>query len=272
MVIMEKIIEKLQELVTTKGLEVVAAIVILVVGAWVAKIIKKFMAKILHKRNVEGTIVSFVCNLAYVGLMVFVIIAAINKLGYDTTSFAAVIAAAGLAIGLAMQGSLSNFAAGFLLIIFKPFKKGDYIEGAGTAGIVKELHIFTTTLNTPDNKKVIIPNAKLTGDIITNYSANDTRRVEIIAGVSYSDDLDKVKSVLQNVAQNHELVLDDPAPQIAVKEMADSSVNFVFRVWVKTSDYWTVFFDCTETIKKRFDAENITIPFPQRDVHMFQPQ
>jgi len=267
---MEEVLENLKLWVTQWGLKVVAALVILVVGAWIAKTIKRIISKLLHRKNVEETIVSFISNLAYIGLMAFVVVAAINKLGYDTTSFAAVIAAAGLAVGLALQGSLSNFAAGFLLIIFRPFKKGDFIEGGGSAGIVEEIHIFTTILNTPDNKKIIIPNTKLTGDNIVNYTAHKTRRLEIIAGVSYGDDIDKVKSVLKGIAESDERVLDDPAPQIAVKEMAESSVNFIFRVWVKTEDYWSVFFDCTEAIKKRFDEENITIPFPQRDVHLYQ--
>jgi small conductance mechanosensitive channel len=263
---------KIQEWLTVYGFKILAAVIILVIGIWAAKWVEKIIKKILGKKNVDPMIVSFVGHVAYIGLIVFVVIAAIKKLGYDTTSFVAVIGAAGLAIGFALQGSLSNFAAGFLIIMFRPFKAGDYVEGAGTAGIVKEIQTFTTVLVTPDNKKVIIPNSKMMGDNITNYSAHDTRRVEIIAGVSYSDDLDKVRRVLEDIIKSDARVLDDPASMIAVKELANSSVNFVVRVWVKTADYWNVYFDLTEAIKKRFDAEDITFPFPQRDVHMYQVQ
>lgn len=268
--IMENIVGRLLEWLTLYGVKVVGAIVIFLVGLWVAKIVKSIIAKLLTKRNVEGTIVSFVTNLAYIALVVFVIIAVIDRLGIETTSFAAVLAAAGLAIGLSLQGSLSNFASGFLLMIFRPFKKGDFIEGGGVAGVVEEIQTFTTILNTPDNKKIIIPNAKLTSDNIINYSATGTRRVEIIVGVSYSDDLDKVKKVLQGIADSEPRVLKDPASMVAVKELADSSVNFVLRVWVKTDDYWDVLFDTTEAVKKRLDQEGICIPFPQTDVHLYE--
>ena len=192
-------LEKIMEWATPIGLNIIAAVIILIVGYWVSRIVKKIVTKILRKRNVEGVIVSFVSSLAYIALMAFVVIAAIAKLGYQTTSFVAVLGAAGLAVGLALQGSLSNFASGFLLIIFRPFKEGDYIEGAGTAGTVEAISIFTTALATPDNKKVIIPNSKLTGDNIVNYTAKGTRRLQLIVGVSYSDDLDKTRSALQAV-------------------------------------------------------------------------
>jgi small conductance mechanosensitive channel len=193
-----------------------------------------------------------------------------SQTGVQTTSFVAVIGAAGLAVGLALQGSLANFAAGFLLIVFRPFKQGDYIEGGGTAGIVDEIQLFTTLLKTPDNKKVIIPNAKLSGDNVINYSAMATRRLDLVFGVSYTSDIPKVRSVLLKVAAADPRILTDPAPMVAIKELGDSSVNFLLRVWMKTGDFWGVNFDTIEKVKMAFDSERISIPFPQRDVHLFQ--
>ena len=265
---MDTIIPKLQEWFAFYGLKVLAAILVFIVGRWIAKALKKLINKVMTKNNVDPTLVSFIGDLTYFALLAFVVIAAINQLGVQTTSFIAVIGAAGLAIGLALQGSLANFAAGFLLMLFRPFKVGDYIEGAGVAGAVEEIQIFTTQLKSPDNKKIIIPNAKLTGDNIINYSANETRRVDLVIGVGYDDDLAKVKEVLEDVLSKDDRILKDPAPTIAVGELADSSVNFVVRPWVKTADYWDVYFDTTESVKKRFDADGISIPFPQRDVHM----
>jgi small conductance mechanosensitive channel len=202
--------------------------------------------------------------------MVFIIIAAIGQLGVQTASFVAILGAMGLAVGLALQGSLANFAAGVLMIIFKPFKVGDFIEGGGTAGTVEAIGIFTTEMKTPDNRKVILPNGKLTADSITNYSARDQRRVDMVAGVSYADDLDRVRKVLEGILEADERILRDPPPTIGVLALADSSVNIAVRPWVKTQDYWSVFFSVQEQIKKRFDAEGITIPFPQRDLHLHQ--
>jgi len=267
---MDEIIAAVQEKISLYGLDVLGALIIFIVGRWVAKIVRSILKKVMVKKNVDMTIVSFVGNLAYIGLMTFVIIAALDRIGISSVSFAAVLAAAGLAIGLALQGSLANFAAGFLMVLFRPFKVGDFIDGAGTAGIVEEIHVFTTRLKTPDNKTVIIPNAKLTGDNIINFSAKETRRVDLVAGVSYGDDLKKVRQVLEGIVNGNAQILKDPAPQIAVSELADNSVNFVVRVWVKTADYWDVYFAMTETIKVRFDEEGISIPFPQHDVHMYE--
>jgi small conductance mechanosensitive channel len=200
--------------------------------------------------------------------MVFVIIAAINTLGVQTTSFIAVIGAAGLAIGFALQGSLANFASGVMLIIFRPFKAGDFVEAGGTSGAVEAIHIFNTVLKTPDNKKVIIPNSKVTGDNIVNYSAKDTRRVDLVFGIGYEDDIRKAKQTLEQIVASDERVLKDPAPTIAVSELGDSSVNFVVRPWVNTADYWSVYFDLTEKVKLTFDDQGISIPFPQTDVHL----
>jgi small conductance mechanosensitive channel len=264
------ILPRLQELVAFYGLKIVAAIVIFIVGRWVAKALRRLAVRMMTRAKVEETLVSFVGNLTYVGLLVFVIIAALNQLGVQTTSFIAIIGAAGLAIGLALQGSLANFAAGVLMIIFRPFKVGDYIEAAGVAGVVEEIEIFTTQLRTPDNKTIIIPNAGITGGNITNYSAKDTRRVDMVIGVGYGDDLIQVREILEDILAKDDRVLDDPAPTIAVLELGDSSVNFAVRPWVNTADYWGAYFDLTETVKKRFDEEGISIPFPQRDVHLYE--
>jgi small conductance mechanosensitive channel len=255
---------------TQLGLNLLFAVLILIVGAWVSKLIKKMLAGMLGRKNLDPIIVGFVANLAYIIVMVAVVLAALGRLGVQTTSFVAIIGAAGLAIGLALQGSLANFAAGFLMVIFRPFKKGDYIEAGGTAGIVDEIQVFTTILNTPDNRRVIVPNSKVMGDNITNYSAKDTRRLDLIFGVSYSADIAKVKQVLQRVVDEDPRVLKEPAAQILVGELADSSVNFIMRVWIKSGDYWPFKFDTTEKVKVTFDKEGINIPFPQRDVHLFQ--
>ena len=267
---MENLGQRIWELLTLYGLKVVAAIVVFVLGRWVAKGLTNFVRRLMEKRGVDVTLVSFVAHLTYVALLVFVILAAIGQLGIQTTSFIAVIGAAGLAIGLALQGSLSNFAAGFLMIIFRPFKVGDYIEGGGTAGTVEKIEIFTTQLQTPDNKTVIIPNASLTAGNIVNWSTKPTRRVDLVVGIGYGDDIDKAKEIMADVLSKDTRVLSDPRPTIGLVELGDSSVNFVVRPWVNSADYWNVYFELTETIKKRFDIEGISIPFPQRDIHVYQ--
>jgi small conductance mechanosensitive channel len=222
------------------------------------------------RSNGDETLIEFLSGLARAAILAFTLIAVLSKLGVQTTSFVAVLGAAGLAVGLALQGSLGNFASGVLLLIFRPFKKGEYVEAAGTAGVIQEIGIFVTTLFTPDNKKVIIPNSQITGGVITNYSANDTRRVDLMAGIGYSDDIPKAKAVLKRILAEHELVLDDPAPIVELASLGDSSVNIHVRPWVKAPDYWRVHFDVTEAIKMEFDREGISIPFPQRDVHLFE--
>ena len=267
---MESLISKVWELLTIYGLKVIAAIVVFIVGRWIAKGLTKFGKTMMGKRQVDPTIVSFASNLVYTALLLFVVMAALGQLGIQTTSFIAIIGAAGLAIGLALQGSLSNFAAGFLMIIFRPFKVGDYIEAAGVSGIVEAIQIFTTQLLTPDNRTVIIPNSALTAGNITNWSAKGTRRVDLVMGIGYEDDIDKAKTIMADIMSKDERILKDPAPQVAVLELADSSVNFVVRPWVKWDDYWNVYFNTTEKIKKGFDAQGISIPFPQRDVHLYE--
>lgn len=267
---METVVEKLKEFAALYGLQIVGAILILVVGRWVAKLLKNVVRKMMEKGKAEPTLVAFVVNLTYIALLTFVIIAALSQLGVQTTSFIAVVGAAGLAIGLALQGSLANFAGGVLLLIFRPFKTDDVIEAAGVLGVVEEIQVFTTTLKTPDNKKVIIPNAKLTGDNITNYTAKKVRRVDMTIGVSYEADLKKTKEVLHEVLAADERILQDPAPTIGVVELGDNSVNFVVRPWTETPNYWDVYFDTMQAIKERLDAEGIGIPFPQTDVHLYQ--
>jgi len=267
---MENIVAKAQELISLFGLKIVAAIAIFGIGRWVAKLLRNVSTKFMTKSKVDPTLVSFLGHVIYIALLTFVILAALGQLGIQTTSFIAIIGAAGLAVGLALQGSLSNFAAGVLMIIFRPFKVGDVIEGAGVLGTVEEIQIFTTQLLTPDNRTVIIPNAKLTSDNIINYTAKPARRVDLVFGVSYSDNIDKVKEVITSVLSEETRILKDPAPTIGLLEMADSSINFAVRPWVAPKDYWGVYFDINEKMKKRFDAEGISIPFPQRDVHIYE--
>jgi len=264
----EKVIPYLIDQLVIYGPKVISALAIFIIGRWVCKIVRNTVKRILKKSKVDDLLISFVGSITYMGLLVFVIIAALNQLGVQTTSFVAIIGAAGLAIGLALQGALSNFAAGVLMIIFRPFKSGDYIEGGGVSGVVGQIQIFTTELLTPDNKLVIVPNANMMSSNITNYSANKTRRVDLVIGVGYGDDLSKVKQVLQQVIDDEPRVLKSPQATIAVSELADNSVNLVVRPWVKTADYWDIYFHLTEVIKLRFDEESISIPYPQRDVHM----
>ena len=261
-------IDSIGELISYYGLKVIIALAIFFIGKWVAKRVVNVVKKMMTRAKVDDTLVTFAGNVLYGLVLAFVVIAALSQLGVETTSLAAVLAAAGLAIGLALQGSLSNLAAGVMIILFRPFKNGDYIEGGGTAGTVEEISIFTTNLKTPDNRRVVVPNNQITADVITNYSAKTERRIDLVVGVGYGDDLSKVKKVLTKILGAEDRILKDPEPVIAVSELADSSVNLVVRPWVKTVDYWAVRWDLTEKIKTTFDKEGIYIPFPQRDVHM----
>jgi small conductance mechanosensitive channel len=257
-----------QDLAMDWGIKVLAALAIFVIGRWVAMGVRRGVRRMMEKGGIDPMIIGFVGSITYIALLAFVVIAALGQLGIQTTSFIAILGAAGLAVGLALQGSLANFAAGFLMIIFRPFKVGDFVEAAGVAGVVKDMQIFTTTMKTGDNKTIIIPNAKISGDNIINYSAEENRRVDMTVGVAYDADLSKVRDVLNDIISKEERILSDPAPQVAVAELAESSVNFIVRVWTKTEDYWGVKFDATETIKNRFDEAGIGIPFPQRDIHI----
>jgi len=260
--------EKTMELFQDYAMPLIWAIVIFVVGKMVAKMITNFVGKMMNKKNIDQTLVKFSQNLIYAALMIFVILAALGKMGIETTSFAAIIAAAGLAIGLSLSGTLGNFAAGFMLILFRPYKVGDFVEAGGVSGIVEEVQIFNTMFRSGDNKAIIVPNGQIVGGTITNYSAKETRRVDMVIGVSYNDDLKKVRAVLEDILKKEQRVLDEPAPTIGLLELGESSVNFVVRPWVKSGDYWPVLFDVQEEIKLRFDAEGISIPFPQRDLHI----
>ena len=267
---MEDVLSKIYEALATHGLKVLAAIAIFIVGRWVAKLVVNIIARGMEKAKVDKTLVKFSKSLCYMLLMTFIIIAVLGTVGVPTASFVAVIGAAGLAVGLALSGSLANFASGVLLIIFKPFKVGDFVEMAGTKGVVQSIQIFNTIINSPDNIKIIIPNGQVTGGNILNYSVNGTRRVDLVVGVSYGDDLKKAKDIISGVLESDPRVLNDPAFTVAVLELADSSVNFVVRPWVKSADYWDVYFGITEDVKNALDKNGITIPFPQRDVHMIQ--
>lgn len=261
---------KVIDLLVLYGIRAIAALLIFIIGRWVAKVITSITKKIMVKGNTDKTLVTFVGNLTYVALLAFVIVAAINQLGIQTASFIAVIGAAGLAVGLALQGSLSNFAAGVLMLIFKPFKVDDFIEAAGIAGIVEEIKIFTTQLRTGDNKTIIIPNAKIMGNTITNFTTKGTRRADLIFGISYDDDIDKARQVIIDIVEGDERALKDPAPVVLVTELGDSSVNLTLRAWAAISDFWLFQCETIEKVKKRFDSEGITIPFPQRDVHLHE--
>jgi small conductance mechanosensitive channel len=266
---MEEMLDKIYQLLTVYGLKALAALAIFIIGRWVSKGVRKLVERIMTKSKVDHTLVTFTSNIAYIGLLAFVVIAALGQLGIQTTSFIAILGAAGLAVGLALQGSLSNFAAGFLLIIFRPFKVGDLVEAGGVFGVVEAIQIFTTQLKTADNKTVIVPNAKLTDDNIVNWTAKGTRRVDMVFGIGYDDDIDKARSLMADIISQDSRILKTPEPQISVSELADSSVNFVVRPWVKVEDYWGVYFDLTEKIKKAFDANGVSIPFPQRDIHVY---
>ncbi len=267
---MEQFVEAIQTLLKTYGPVAIKALLTLL-GGWIAaRIITAVLRRVMVKARVEPTLVGFATNLTFASLMTLAVVSALGALGVSTTSFVAVIGAAGLAIGFALQGSLANFAAGVLLIIFRPFKAGDFIEGGGVSGTVEEIQVFATIMKTPDNKRVIVPNAGMTNGSITNYSANDTRRIDLVFGIGYGDDIKKAKQVLEEILSGDTRVLAEPASTVAVAELADNSVNFVVRPWVKTADYWAVRFDVTEAVKQRFDAQSISIPYPQRDVHLHQ--
>jgi len=247
------------------------AAAVYIVGRIVVGIIIGVMRKLLTKAKMDEILVDFICSIAHTGLVLFVIIAALDRLGVDTTSLVALLGAAGLAVGLAMKDSLQNFAAGVMLIIFRPFRAGDYVEVAGTAGTVEKVSIFSTVLKTPDNCEVIVPNGNIYGDNIKNYAARPTRRIDLEFGIGYEDDIRQARDIMLRQIRADERILEDPEPVVAVAELADSSVNFVVRPWVETADYWAVRFDLIEKIKLAFDAEGISIPYPQMDVHLEQP-
>ncbi|EMR12420.1 Potassium efflux system KefA protein [Methylophaga lonarensis MPL] len=249
-------------------MNVLTAILIVVVGRIVVKWLVKLIRKLMVRWNVDPILINFLSSISNALLLLFVFIAALDQLGVNTTSLIAVLGAAGLAVGLAMKDSLQNFSAGVMLVIFRPFKVGDFIDAGGVMGIVEKISIFSTIMRTGDNREVIVPNGRIYGGTITNFSARDTRRIDMVFGISYGDDLLKAKNIIKDIVTGHEKVLQDPEPVVRVAELADSSVNFDVRPWVNADDFWPVRAELIEQIKLAFDANGITIPFPQMDVHV----
>lgn len=272
--IMEKIDVYVQQgtsMVMEYAPKLLLAIVTLIVGIWIINAFVRFLKRTMNKRDVDPSLIPFTSSLANVVLKAMLLISVASMVGIQTTSFVAVLGAAGLAVGLALQGSLANFAGGVLILLFKPFKVGDVIEAQGFIGIVKGIQIFNTILNTFDNKRIIIPNGAISSGPITNYTAENIRRVDMEFGIGYSDDIKKAKKVLSDLIAADKRILHEPAePFLALKELGESSVNFVIRVWAKAEDYWGIYFDMQENVKLTFDKEGISIPFPQRDVHLYQ--
>ncbi len=265
---LKHIILRGQELLLLYVPKVVLAIVVLLVGLWLIRLLVRAVEKALQSRDVEPSLVPFVKGLVGGVLKVMLVLSVVQMIGVETTSFIAVLAAAGLAIGLALSGTLQNFAGGVMLLLLKPFKVGDFIEAQGHSGTVRQIQIFHTILTTPDNKTIILPNAQVSTDAMVNYSTEPERRVDLVFGIGYGDDIDKARSTIQQLITSDERVLSDKPVQIVVAELADSSVNFKVRIWVKAADYWDVFFDMQEGVKKAFDKHGVSIPFPQMDVHM----
>jgi small conductance mechanosensitive channel len=265
---MDNVADQLTFFVTTYGINVIGAIIILILGRIAAGIGRKVVSKVLEKSKTDPAVVSFFGSMIYFLILIFAVLAALAKFGIQTASFVAILGAAGFAIGFALQGSLANFAAGVLILVLRPFKVGNFIDGAGVAGTVKDIQLFTTVLATPDNVKIMVPNGKLFGDTIKNFSGFDTRRVDLVIGIGYTSDIQKAYDVMMNLIKEDTRILSDPPTNIAVSELADSSVNFVVRPWVKRQDYWGVKFDLTRKIKEAFDENGIEIPFPQQVVHM----
>lgn len=271
---METNLAEYQKLIETYaipwGIKIVAAIAIFIIGRFIAKVIVKTVKKVMTKANIEETLRDFLGNIIQAILMVVIVIAALEQLGVDTTSVLAVFAAAGLAIGLAFKDSLSNFAAGIMLILFKPFKLGDFVEAAGISGVVEQIRIFNTVMRTGDNREITVPNAHIYGGVITNYSARETRRIDLVIGIGYDDNIKTAKKLVEDIISKDSRLLSDPEPTIMVSELGESSVDIAVRPWVNTGDYWPARGDLLQTIKETFDAEGISIPYPQRDLHMIQ--
>jgi small conductance mechanosensitive channel len=266
----EKMYDTISYWLTTYSMKFIAALVVFIIGKWLAGHVSRLVVRLLEKNKIEPTLIHFLENVVYYTLLVVVFVAAAGQLGINTASFLTIIGAAGLAIGLALKDSLANIASGVMIIFLRPFKLGDLVTTVGVTGRVAAINIFHTTINSLDNKKVIIPNSSITSDVITNINDNPTRRVDMIFGISYDDDIGKAKGILNDIIASDPRVLKDPAPTIALSELADSSVNFIVRPWVNTDDYWNVFFEVTEKVKRTFDEQDITIPYPQRDVHLYQ--
>ena len=266
----DNMLTKITDLAVLYGGKLILAIVVLIIGLWVVKIIVNAITKLMEKQNTDASLRPFLKSLASAILKILVVISVMTIVGIPMTSFIAILAAAGFAIGMALSGTLQNFAGGVMLLIFKPFKVGDFIEAQGFMGTVNQIQIFNTILKTPDNKTIIIPNGGLSTGAMTNFSTEPTRRVDFSFGIGYSDDIDKARSVIDALIKADSRIHKDPEPFIAVGELADSSVNFTVRVWADAADYWGIHFDLIENVKKAFDKESISIPFPQTDVHVYQ--
>ncbi len=265
---METFIDKLIEVAASYGPRLLGAIAVLIIGLWVIKMITKGLKRGMEKRKTNESLKPFIISLTNIGLKALLIISVLGMVGIQMTSFIAILGAAGLSIGMALSGSLQNFAGGVMILIFKPFKVGDVLEAQGYLGIVKEIQIFNTIMKTFDNKTIIIPNGGLSTGSMTNYSTEETRRVDWTFGIAYGDDSDKAQEVLTKLIESNGKVLKDPAPFIALSELADSSVNFVVRAWVNAADYWDVYFWMNDQVYKVFAKEGLNIPFPQMDVHL----
>lgn len=265
------ILKSLQPVLLLYGSKIFAALLIFVIGKWLAKRMTNVLSRVLASRNVEVTLIGFLEGIVYYALLTTVLIAAAGQLGIKTTSFLAILGAAGLAVGLALKDSLANFSSGVMLILFSPFKVGDWVTIAGETGKVIHIHVFNTILNTGDNQRKVIPNGIIANATITNITANPTRRVELVVGIGYDDDIGKAKQTLTEIMAADTRILAEPAPLVAVSELAESSVNLVVRPWVNKDDYWDVLFALTEKIKITFDERGISFPFPQQDVHLFTP-
>lgn len=265
---MENLWNEYSPLIVEYGTGLIYALLVLIIGLWIAKFITKSVKKMMLKGNMDDSLVPFITSLIGTVLKLLVVISALGMLGIEMTSFIALLGAAGLAVGMALSGTLQNFAGGVMILIFKPFKNGDFIDAQGYMGVVKEIQIFNTILTTGDNKTVIIPNGGLSTGAMVNFSTQDKRRVDWTFGIGYGDDADKAKKVLRTLLDADERVLQDPEPFIALSELADSSVNFVVRAWVNASDYWGVYFAMNEKVYKTFEKEGLNIPYPQMDVHI----
>lgn len=267
---MDQALKELISFATTYGLNVVGALLILLFGRIGARFTKRTCSRLMTRAKVDPMITGFAGNLAYTAVIAFAVVAALAKFGIETTSFVAILGAASFAVGMALQGSLSNFAAGVMILLFRPFRVGDFIEAAGVSGSVKEIQLFATILATPDNVQIVVPNSTVSSGTIKNFSAYDTRRLDLPVGIGYASAIPDAKEAIEMIMENSELVLNDPAPIVKVSELADSSVNLVVRIWVNRADYWNAKCDLTQAIKEEFDKRNIEIPFPQRVVHMMQ--
>ncbi len=265
-----EMLKSLQPMLIANGTKIIAALLVFIIGKWLARKITNVLVKLMESRKIDVTLIGFLEGIVYYALFATVLIAAAGQLGIKTTSFLAILGAASLAVGLALKDSLANFSSGVMLILFRPFKVGDVVTVGGETGTIEQIHVFSTILKTGDNQRKIIPNGSISNSTITNITANPTRRVDLVIGIGYDDDIRKAKETLLEILAADSRILPTPAPFVAVSELAESSVNLVVRPWVNTGDYWAVYFDLTEKIKITFDERGISFPYPQRDVHLFQ--